>query len=176
MLYINLLLFIASFFIIWKGAGLVVLSVERLSHKLNISAFAASFFVLGILTSLPEIFVGINAVIDKDPEIYVGNLIGASIVLLLLVIPLLAILGNGMSLSHNLDRRTLLLALLVIAAPMFFIIDSNVSLFEGVFMVLFYCVLFYSIEKKKGLLESVKDKIFDGKTHSQLMLFIFWWE
>lgn len=158
-------LYLLSFFAIWFGAGLIVSSIEDLSHKLNISAFATSFFILGILTSIPEASVGINSIIDGDPEIFVGNLIGASLVLFVLVVPILAILGNGIVLSHQLDGRKLPFTLFVVAVPSFLIVDRKVTLIEGLFLVTLYFVLFYMIEKKKGLLERIKDRIIDGKTH-----------
>lgn len=119
---------------------------------------------MGILTSIPEASVGINSILDKDPEIFVGNLIGASLVLFVLAIPVLAILGNGIKLAHQLNDKTLPLALLVVAAPSFFIVDRKVTMFEGIFLVILYLMLFYLIEKRKGLLENIKDKITDGKT------------
>ena len=73
---LQLFFYIFSFLLIWFVAGLIVTSVDRLAHKLNLSSFAVSFFLLGILTSVPEISVGINSLIDKKPEIFVGNLIG----------------------------------------------------------------------------------------------------
>lgn len=164
-LLLDLLIFFSSFLAIWFGAGLVVFSIEDLSHKLSISAFATSFFVLGILTSIPEASVGINSIINKDPEIFVGNLIGASLVLFVFVIPLLAIFGKGIKLAHQLDPKKLLLSLFVVAAPVFLIIDGRVTLFDGLFLIILYSILFYMIEKKKGLLESIKDRIIDGKTH-----------
>lgn len=162
---IDLVLYLLSFFAIWFGAGLIVSSIEDLSHKLNISAFATSFFVLGILTSVPEASVGINSLIDHNPQIYVGNLIGASLVLFTLVIPILAILGNGIVLSHQLDGGKLPFTLFVVAAPSFLIIDRKVTTVEGLFLVILYFILFYMVEKRKGLLERIKDRIIDGKTH-----------
>lgn len=162
---VDIVIYVLAFFVIWLGAGLIVSSVEDLSHKLNISSFAASFFLLGILTSIPEGSVGINSIIDKDPEIFVGNLLGASLVLFVLAIPILAILGNGVMLSHQLDGRKLPFALLVVAAPSFFILDKTVTLSEGIFLVVLYFVLFYMIEKKKGLMEHIVDRVIDGKTH-----------
>ena len=108
---IDTAVYVLSFVAIWFGAGLIISSVEELSKKLNISSFAVSFFVLGILTSIPEASVGINSIIDRDPEIFVGNLIGASLVLFLLVIPILAVAGNGIRLAHQLDGKSLLVSL-----------------------------------------------------------------
>lgn len=162
---LDLLIFFSSFLAIWFGAGLVVSSIEDLSHKLSISAFATSFFVLGILTSIPEASVGINSILNKDPEIFVGNLIGASLVLFVFIIPFLAVFGKGIKLAHQLDSKKLLLSLFVVVAPIFLIIDGRVTLFDGVFIIILYFILFYMIEKKKGLLENIKDRITDGKTH-----------
>ena len=158
-------LYILSFVAIWFGAGLIVSSVEDLSKKLNISSFAVSFFVLGILTSIPEASVGINSIIDGNPEIFVGNLIGASLVLFLLVIPLLAFFGNGIRLAHQLDGKSLLVSLAVVASPVYFILDKKVTPYEGSFLIFLYIILFYLIEKKKGLLEKIREVTSVRKTH-----------
>lgn len=164
---IDLFLYVFSFLAIWFGAGLIVESVENLSHKLNISSFAASFFVLGFLTSLPEALVGINAIIDQDPEIFVGNLIGGSLVLFIFVIPILAIFGNGIKLTHQLDGKRLLLSLFVVCVPAFLVVDRQITVVEGLLLILLYFALFYSIEKRKGLFEAIKDRLIDGKrTHA----------
>jgi len=163
MLILQLFLYFVSFFVIWYGAGLVVSVVDRLAHRLNLSSFAVSFFVLGILTSLPETTVGISAIIDKKPEIFVGNLLGASLVLFIFVIPLLAVLGDGIKLAHQLDKKKLFFSLLVTAAPVFLVVDRQVSLYEGLFLIFIYGYLFYSIEKRKGLLERLKDQLLNHK-------------
>ncbi|MDH7475867.1 MAG: hypothetical protein QHH09_00140 [Microgenomates group bacterium] len=156
---LNLVLYLVSFFFIWFGSGLIIRSVNKLSYQLNISSFSFSFLILGLLTSVPEMTIGFNSVFLGDPAIFVGNLIGGSLVLFLLVIPILAILGNGIKLAHDLNRKTLLFALLVIAAPVFFTLDSQINLGEAIFLVIFYIILIFFVEKKKNFLEDVKDKI-----------------
>ncbi|OGK27078.1 hypothetical protein A3C28_02935 [Candidatus Roizmanbacteria bacterium RIFCSPHIGHO2_02_FULL_39_9] len=162
---LNIIFYLFSFLVIWFGAGMVVASVDRISHKLNLSAFAISFFLLGILTSVPEISVGINSVIQNDPDIFIGNLIGGVVVIFLLVIPILAIWGKGIKLVHQMENKNLIFALLVIAAPTIFVLDGRVGFTEGLFSIILYSVLVYVVEKKKGLFEQVKDKIMDGNNH-----------
>ena len=144
---------------------MIIEAVDKISKKINFSSFAVSFFVLGILTSTPELAVGINAVINHDPEIFVGNLLGGIIVIFLLIIPILAILGNGIKLVHQLNSKNLLFSLIVVVSPSFLIADKNFSLYEAIFLIFLYAVLFFLIEKKKGLLEKVKDNLRDGKSH-----------
>ncbi|MCL4338506.1 hypothetical protein M1271_02360 [Patescibacteria group bacterium] len=164
-MFVDIAVYIISFIVIWFGAGLIVDGVGNLSHKLNISSFATSFFVLGILTSIPEASVGINSIINHTPDIFVGDLIGASLVLFILAIPILAIFGNGIKLSHQMTPHKLILSLFVVAAPVFLILDKTISSTEGLFLIFLYLALFYSVEKKKGILENIKDRILDGKTH-----------
>lgn len=162
---LDFLSYILSFIVIWFGAGLILNGISDFSQKLHISAFASSFFILGILTSIPEASVGINSIIDKDPEIFVGNLLGASLVMFILIIPILAIIGNSITLSHQMDDYKLPFALLVITAPVLFTIDQKVSAVEAVILIVLYAVLFYLIEKKKGLMEIIKKTSLKRRTH-----------
>lgn len=163
---VSLIFYITSFVVIWLGAGLILGSVERIAHKLRASSFAVAFFVLGILTSIPETSVSINAVIDHSPEIFVGTFLGGTIVIFLLIIPLLAILGKGVKLDHDLDRNNLIGLLAVIAAPGLVIIDHRVTNFEGVLLVLAYAVIFFFIQRKHGLLEKKEEQTFTRKAFS----------
>lgn len=140
-------------------------SVDRLAHRLHLSSFAVSFFLLGILTSVPEISVGINSLIDRKPEIFVGNLIGGIIVIFLLIIPILAVFGNGVKLNHQMSRDHLVFALFVIVIPSIFTLDGTISQVEGLLSVFLYAVLLYVVEKRKGLLERIRDSFVHNKNH-----------
>ena len=158
MIFIHLIFYLAAFFILWYCSGIIISSVERLAHKFKLSSFAVSFFVLGILTSIPEFSVGINSIINKTPDIFVGNLLGASLILFILVIPILAVFGGGVKLIHQLGENNLIFSLLVVAAPVFLIADNVLTRTEGVFLILIYIILFYFIEKKDGLMAVSKEK------------------
>lgn len=156
---ISVILYFVSFFTLWFGAGLIINSVDKFSKSLKISSFATSFFVLGILTSIPEMSVGITSIINKDPEIFVGNLLGGVLIIFLFIIPVLAILGNGIKLQNQLDEGPLLFSLFVIAIPAVFVADKNVSTFDGVVMVALYFVLFFFIQKKQGIIEAIEKSV-----------------
>ncbi|HLD27012.1 MAG TPA: sodium:calcium antiporter [Patescibacteria group bacterium] len=170
---IHLIFFIGSFLILWFSANLIVDAISTLTKKISVSSFAVSFFILGILTSIPELSIGINSLINHTPALFIGNLIGASFVLYMLVIPLLALFGGGIRLSHEMSQKTIALSLFTAIAPFLLILDGRITRFEGFFITLMYVVLFYSIEKRKNLSEKIHDgiriggfkprQIFDGK-------------
>src|SRR3989339_1874992 len=165
MILFRVLLYFSSFFVIWYCSGIIIRSVENLAQRLKISPFAMSFFVLGILTSIPEFSIGINSIINNTPDIFVGNLLGASLIIFIFIIPLLAVFGGGVKLVHQLSENNLIFSLLVVAAPVFLIADNVLTRTEGVFLILIYIILFYFIEKKDGLMTVSKDleKIFPQK-------------
>jgi len=139
------------------ASGKIVSIVEKIAKKMGFSSFALSFFILGILTSVPELSVGINSLIKKKPDIFVGNLIGASFYLFTLVIPLMATFGGGVKMVHGLTYKDMIFALLVVLSPIFLIADNVLTRTEGVFLILIYFILSYFIEKKKSLHISLRD-------------------
>lgn len=156
MLAQNLLLYGIAFIGLWYGSGLIVDSMKRLARKIRIPPFAFSFFVLGFLTSIPEISVGLNALSQDRPEIFVGNLLGSVIVLFLLVIPLLAVLSGGVKVRKHLQDRDLLVTLGIIAVPALFALDRTITNLEGFVLVALYVTLFYIIRVKRGVLGRVE--------------------
>lgn len=168
----NLLLYVLSFVLIWIGAGFIVSSASRFSQKLKLSPFAFSFVFLGLLTSTPEFSVGLQAVASHDAQIFVGNLLGGILVLFLIVIPLLAIFGNGIYLKNELEGKTLIATLLVILAPSVFILDKKMTSLEGVVLVILYIVLLFLIEKRNGIFDRTNNQLFNIKAYSYKDMFL----
>lgn len=156
-LFLRSIVYIFCFFVLWFSAGKIVEIIEKVAKKIGFSSFALSFFVLGILTSLPEISVGINSLIKKTPDIFVGNLIGSSFYLFTIVIPILAVFGGGAKMVHELNYKDMIFALIVVLAPIFLIADNVLTRTEGVFLILIYSILVYFIERKKNLNFSFRD-------------------
>lgn len=141
--------------LIWLASGLVFKGIEKFSRDTKISTFATSFLILGILTSLTEISVGLNAVLDRKPSIFVGNLIGGSFVILLLIVPLLAIFSGGITLKHRLDQKRLLFFLVLIAAPSFLILDGAVSSSDAWILLVLYILFFNLFQSDNQILKKL---------------------
>ncbi|MBI4079567.1 MAG: sodium:calcium antiporter [Candidatus Levybacteria bacterium] len=166
MIALHITLYVLAFVAIWFGAGLIVASADRFSKRLKVSSFAFSFFILGMLTSTPEFGVGMTALAENNPEIFVGNLIGGIPVLFLLAIPILAILGNGVKLHSELETKNLLFAFVVILSPAFFVMDKKVTNAEGFILILLYCVLFFVMQRKKGIFDTQHSEVLHIRSYS----------
>jgi len=140
-LVFQLFLYLLSFVFVWIGAGLVVTTVSDLSKTWKIPRFILSFFLLGILTSLPEITISSVAVANNDPAIVVGTLLGGVIVMFLGVIPLLGLVGNGIKIPTQLNKKSLLLTILVVIVPALLTGDQRIERWEALLCVLLYLFL-----------------------------------
>jgi len=165
-IFLNALFYIGAFIFIWLGSGLIVSSMDRFSKRLRISRFAVSFIILGILTSTPELGVGLTAISNKDPEIFVGNLIGGIPVLFLFVIPILAIFGNGINLRHQLSHKNIIATLLVAITPALMVLDQKVSFIEGLILIIMYVMLILFVQRKHGILDREHTNVLNMRAYS----------
>jgi len=95
MLYENLIFFLVSaVFLVISGIYLVK-SVYKVSEFLRISSFSAAFIIVAFATSLPELFVGISSAVQGTPALSMGNVIGASIIDITLIIGIFIIANKG---------------------------------------------------------------------------------
>jgi len=154
--------------VIWFLAGILIEATDNIAKRFNRTGFAIAFLLLGILTSISELSVAINAIMEKVPQISAGNLMGASIVIFLFIIPILAIFGNGIQLKHLFSRRDFALSLFVVTVPALLALDGELNRYEGILMIALYVILLYFIQRKKDVkdnIEELKEKIFPVKKH-----------
>lgn len=163
MVWQHVFIYLLAFTGIWIGSGIAIKSVQRLAKSLNLSSFMVSFVVLGLFTSMGELSVGINALLGGDPEIYVGSLVGASIVLFLLIAPLLAIVGNSVKVNAEFRGFNLVASLVVVALPSMLVMDGKIGVTDSIVAVVVFVFLLLSLESKKGLLDKIKTMDF-GKS------------
>ncbi len=170
----HLIVYILSFLGVWVGSGLVIKSVEKISHQLKTSSFVLSFLVLGFFTSLGELSIGISSVIKNDPEVYVGNLVGASIVIFMLIIPLLALTSKSIKITPEFREFNLLASLLVIALPVLSVMDGKITKIDNILALILFIFLLINIQSKNKFIKNFK-KIneYKSKIGSEFLKIIF---
>lgn len=166
--FVHIILFVFSAAVIWFFAGLLIESVTNVARRFHQSGFTVAFFVLGILTSVSEMSVMVNSSISGTPQVSAGNLAGASLVILLCIVPLVAIVGNGIELKNTLKSKNLAVALFVVALPVLLMLDGDVSRSEGLACILVYGTLAYLIRRQDlhtlpRVIKAVKAELIDTR-------------
>jgi len=122
------------------AADLAVRNIKYIANVLQVRLFAFGI-LLGLITTLPELSVGINAAIDGATGLSAGNLLGGVIVIFGLV------LGASLMLNRQVktdgDIGTVAFAAAVIFLPILLGIDGSYGLFDGLAMVGAYSALVF---------------------------------
>jgi cation:H+ antiporter len=140
---------IILFLILSKSADLIVLNLKKIGKKLGIKIFFLGI-MLGIITSLPELAIGINSIIKGVPDISFGHLMGGNIVLLGLILSISIILNR--KIKTNESSRPFLFTLIYLFLPLIFGLTGQLNIFSGLFLIVGYFVLMnylYKDNKKK---------------------------
>lgn len=153
---LKFILYLIAFGILSLGSTLIVNTISRFTKRIKVPPFVFSFFIVGLLTSVAEIAVAINAVSINRPEIFVGSMLGGTLVIFLLVIPLMTLLTRGLPVKKHLGARNLLIILTIIAMPALFTLDQVITNSEAVILILLYVSMFYIIKVPSAALQNVE--------------------
>jgi len=132
---LNIIILLALFALLGLAADLAVKNIRLVALSLRMKLFALGI-ILGIMTTLPELSVGINATLEDAGALSVGNIMGGIVVLIGLILGASLILNRKVATADNL--RSLLPASLVILSPFFLGVDGRFGIFDGVVMVALY--------------------------------------
>lgn len=128
------LLFVASSLVLIKASSLAVKYILEVARQIRMTEFLASFVLAGLVSILPEFFVGINSALEGVPEVGIGALIGNNIVDLTLVIGIIVILGKEIPVSGS-ARLATFPFLAAIGLPLALMIDGTLSTIDGIILV-----------------------------------------
>ena len=93
--FINSSLFVLSAAAITVGAKLLVESGTDIAKALGVSERVIGLTIIAIGTSLPELVTTITAIAKKHSSLSIGNIIGANIIDLSLIIPICSFISTG---------------------------------------------------------------------------------
>ena len=131
------------------GANLLVNSGTMLAEDLGISQRVISVIAVAIGTSLPELVTTITALKKKEASLSAGNILGANIIDLTLILPVCSLVSErkyGMPLavatsSVSIDMVACLGAVIIAVVPT--IISKKFSRIQGIMLMAGYCAYIY---------------------------------
>jgi len=97
------LIFIFSCFTLSYSGTWIVKSLVKIARFLKWKSFVVASLLMGLSTSLPEIFVGITSAMHNESELILGVIIGSNIIALTLVVGIGA-LKDGLTLKRKTEN------------------------------------------------------------------------
>jgi cation:H+ antiporter len=137
------ILFLLSGLLLLWSANWLVGSVTHIARYLRWKEFVIAFFVMAIVSSLPNLFVGITSALQGIPELSFGDIVGNSVVDLTLVVALAVLVARKLETDSPLIQKSALFTLAIAILPLLLILDKELSRGDGIALLLAFA--FYSI-------------------------------
>lgn len=129
----------------YKASEWLVRAIRILGDEGIFGIFFLSSIFVGVATSLPELFIAVNAAFAQTPQLYFGNIMGTNIADLAVVFPL-AVLFIPIAVRvkrQEFSSRTVLLLITSTLFPFVLALDGLLSRWDGVFLVALFVL--YSV-------------------------------
>ncbi len=119
-------------------SGVAVDIFERMAHEVKVNKLILATFLVGLSTSLPELSVGIISALRGEPQIALGNLIGANLANLSWIVGGAAVVSGVIPVVGDYLRRDLWMSIGLAMLPFLMMTDGVLSRFEGLLLILAY--------------------------------------
>ncbi|MDO4563611.1 MAG: calcium/sodium antiporter [Clostridia bacterium] len=136
----NLFLFILGTAGIVVGSDLLIDNGSAIAASLGVPENIIALTAIAVGTSLPELVTTITALLKREASLSIGNIVGANIIDITLILPLCAVISGGslpvQAQTVSLDLPMCLLITAVCLVPT--LIFRRFQRYQGVLAVLFY--------------------------------------
>ena len=147
-LMINFLALIASLAVLIWGADKFVDNSSLVAKKVGVSELTIGLTIVALGTSAPEIFVGISSVLNNSESIAMGAVVGSNISNIALIFGVSCI---GMSFLPKKTPIIQLMPFLISAGVLgYVLIDLNVSMLDGILLLIAFFYFLYVINANKN--------------------------
>lgn len=138
---INIVKFVIGAAAIVGGSQLLVNSGSDIAEYFKVPERIIAVTMVAIGTSLPELVTTITAIVKKQSSLSVGNLIGANIIDLTLILPLCSVVsGKALPIpetSMTVDMPACLIILAIAFIPL--LIRQKAAKLQGALLLVMYC-------------------------------------
>jgi len=147
------------------GSNLLVTSTDNVARIFSISGFYASFFMIGIATSAPEIFISIESALRNKTILAIGNAFGSNISNIALVFCLSLFFIKGKLNKNSLPIRPFIsMVVLSFIAFLLIYIDDNLDMKDSFILIILFIISLYYFKSSDEI------KSTDTNNHSNLMI------
>ncbi len=147
---LNILILIAGFVVLIKGADIFVDGASSVASNFKVSKMLIGLTIVAFGTSAPEFAVSVKSLLSGSGDIVLGNVIGSNILNILLILGVSA-LFHSLNVKNNTVKKELPITILI--TTLFAVLLSD-SLFDrsvsnaftrgdGIVLILFFLVFIY---------------------------------
>ena len=158
---LNIIFIIVGFFLLVKGADLLVDGSSRIARKFNVKEIIIGLTIVSIGTSMPELIISVTSALKNQSDFAIGNILGSNISNLFFILGVSAIIKPLLFKKQTVKIE---IPFVIFLTALLYIFGNNgdyhlITELEGIIFIVF-CVLFtiYNIFISKNINNSEMEK------------------
>lgn len=159
---INIIFIIIGFILLIKGADLFIDGIASTAINFNIPKIIISLTIVAFGTSAPELVISFQGLISNNGNIVLANVIGSTIVNILLIIGIAAIIKPIKVHNETIKKQLPLQLIIIIIFSILFLINKNISKLDAIILFILFLYFMYYIyrftKNKNSILYSNDNK------------------
>ncbi len=161
MLIADIAIFTGACLLLFVSGSILIKTLETITTFLRLTEFVVGFILVGISTSLPELFVGVTAALEGNPALALGTVIGSNIVNLTLVAGITLVFARRINAKYKRITKHTWIMVGAAAMPILLMSVSGVlSRLDGIILlILFLIYTRWLIKQGRGFRKELKEPI-----------------
>ena len=142
---LTILIFAVALLVLLQSAGYSIRYASKIAQILRFPEFIISFFIVALISVLPEAMISIISAINGEPSLGFGTLIGSNVADLTLVLGIVTLFSKKNIKVESKILKNNWLYLILLFIPFLLGIDGNFSRIDGIILILFGIIFFFKI-------------------------------
>jgi len=153
----SILIIVISLIVLVFASQFTIKAIEKFMEITKMAESSAGFIILSVMSSFPEIMVGIFSIIEDEPGVSIGDIFGSHLFNLAFILGGLAFFGQIKSCRKETLEETVDFIFLITIIPLTILIFENFQILFvgkqilGIALIVIYFVLFHSLSKKRQI-------------------------
>lgn len=122
----------------------------KLAQNFRLSRKVIIIVTIGLMLSIPELFIALNSLNRQVPELAVGNAIGTAIILISLVAGIISIYKKELKTNEIFSNDNLNLLSFAALLNVILAFDGRLSRLDGVLLIISYLIYLFVLSGLKG--------------------------
>lgn len=137
-MFVSLLIFIIAFAALVRSGSMLVRSMSALSRIFGVSEYTTAFILMAGATSFPELFIGISSAVSGMPELSLGNILGANVLNMTLVLGATALIGGGLRMREPVRGEDVRMIFVLTVIPFLLALDGTFGRIDGIILIILF--------------------------------------
>ena len=148
-LVVPLFIFAISLVVLALASHFTIISIEKLIELTGLSEASAGFVILAVMTSTPEIIVALFSVLQGEPGISIGDILGSNVFNVGAVLGILGMLGFLKTCCTDLLVELTDILFLTSLIPLLLVIFKVASPIVGIILLGTFSISVYFMAKRR---------------------------